>query len=362
MDQDSTYMVAASKVPMLKPEEIDLRWHMAMLTMRARGFLKNTGRKFLMNDNVTIGFDKSKVECYNRHKKGHFARECRALRSQDTKHKEAQEGLYLWKHLLQQLWYHVMVLVVMIGVIKLKKSLQQQQRGQELIGLKDYTRFSCEVMFVAQQDENVVEKEVDAAQVQVITVVTTSTILIDEVTLAQALTELKHTKPKAKAKGIVFHEPEESKTTTTTTTIIRISKSQDKDKAKMIEEPEQRLVNERAQEEEKEKEANIALIESWDDVQSKINMFDRAFKRVNTFVDYITELVKESSKKAEAKVIEGSSKRAGEELEQESSKKQKIDDDKDIVELNQLVKIIPDEEGIAINAIPLAIKPSSITD
>ncbi|GKE70470.1 hypothetical protein Tco_1528542 [Tanacetum coccineum] len=46
-------------------EEMDLRWQMAMLTMRARRFLKNTGRKFTVNGNETIGFDKSKVECYN---------------------------------------------------------------------------------------------------------------------------------------------------------------------------------------------------------------------------------------------------------------------------------------------------------
>ncbi|GJX73394.1 ribonuclease H-like domain-containing protein [Tanacetum coccineum] len=55
-------------------EEMDLRWQMAMLTMRARRFLKNTGRKLTVNGNETIGFDKSKVECYNCHKRGHFAR------------------------------------------------------------------------------------------------------------------------------------------------------------------------------------------------------------------------------------------------------------------------------------------------
>ncbi|GKA03779.1 ribonuclease H-like domain-containing protein, partial [Tanacetum coccineum] len=60
-------------------EEMDLRWQMAMLTMRARRFLKKTGRKFSVNGNETIGFDKSKVECYNCHKMGHFAREYRAL-------------------------------------------------------------------------------------------------------------------------------------------------------------------------------------------------------------------------------------------------------------------------------------------
>ncbi|GKD81588.1 ribonuclease H-like domain-containing protein [Tanacetum coccineum] len=70
-------------------EEIDLRWQMAMLTMRARRFLKNTGRKLIVNGNETIGFDKSKVKCYNYHKRGHFAKECRALRNQDNKNKES---------------------------------------------------------------------------------------------------------------------------------------------------------------------------------------------------------------------------------------------------------------------------------
>ncbi|GJT15897.1 ribonuclease H-like domain-containing protein [Tanacetum coccineum] len=70
-------------------EEIDLRWKMAMLTMMARRFLKNTRRRLTINSNENIGFDKSKVKCYNCHKKGHFARECRASRNQDNMNRES---------------------------------------------------------------------------------------------------------------------------------------------------------------------------------------------------------------------------------------------------------------------------------
>nr|GFA65038.1 hypothetical protein [Tanacetum cinerariifolium] len=76
-------------------EKIDLRWQMAMLTIRARRLLKSTERKFSMNGNKTIGFDKSKVECYNCNKKGHFARKCRAPRSQDTKYNERTRRIVL---------------------------------------------------------------------------------------------------------------------------------------------------------------------------------------------------------------------------------------------------------------------------
>nr|GEZ46475.1 hypothetical protein [Tanacetum cinerariifolium] len=57
---------------------MDLRWQMAMLTMRARRFLQNTGRNLGANGPTSMGFDMSKVECYNCHRKGHFTRECRS--------------------------------------------------------------------------------------------------------------------------------------------------------------------------------------------------------------------------------------------------------------------------------------------
>ncbi|GJT38607.1 hypothetical protein Tco_0938472 [Tanacetum coccineum] len=86
------------------------------------------------------------------------------------------------------------------------------------------------------------------------------------------------------------------------------------------------------------------------DFNSIKELFDKAFKRVNMFVDFRTDLV------------EGSSKRAGEKLEQESTKKQKVNDDKETAKLKQCLEIIPTEEEVTIDDIPLDVKSPRIVD
>ncbi|GJV96804.1 ribonuclease H-like domain-containing protein [Tanacetum coccineum] len=66
---------------------MDLQWEMAMLTIRARRFIKRTGKKLNINGQ-RVGFDKSKVECFNCHKHGHFARDYRFPRNQEFKGRE----------------------------------------------------------------------------------------------------------------------------------------------------------------------------------------------------------------------------------------------------------------------------------
>ncbi|GJW58943.1 putative ribonuclease H-like domain-containing protein [Tanacetum coccineum] len=68
-------------------EEMDLQWEMAMLTIKARRFIKRTGRRLDINGQ-RIGFDRSKVKCFNCHKNGYFARECRAPKIQENKGRE----------------------------------------------------------------------------------------------------------------------------------------------------------------------------------------------------------------------------------------------------------------------------------
>ncbi|GJX24839.1 ribonuclease H-like domain-containing protein [Tanacetum coccineum] len=48
-------------------EEMDLKWNMTLLSMRARKFNQRTGRKIIIDGSNTAGYDKLKVECFYCH-------------------------------------------------------------------------------------------------------------------------------------------------------------------------------------------------------------------------------------------------------------------------------------------------------
>ncbi|GJX06476.1 putative ribonuclease H-like domain-containing protein [Tanacetum coccineum] len=70
-------------------EEMDLKWQVAMLSIRVKRFYKKTRRKLIFNGKEPVSFDKTKVECFNCHRRGHFVRECRAPRNQENKNGDA---------------------------------------------------------------------------------------------------------------------------------------------------------------------------------------------------------------------------------------------------------------------------------
>ncbi|GJT07196.1 hypothetical protein Tco_0841658 [Tanacetum coccineum] len=107
---------------------------------------------------------------------------------------------------------------------------------------------------------------------------------------------------------------------------------------------EERLAREKAK---KEKEANIALIENGMIYRQKLIYFT------------CIQMGKIHLKTLGAELVEVK-KRGRTELIQENAKKQKVEDDKETTELKQCLEIIPDEEEVTIDAIPLAVKSPSI--
>ncbi|GJS72045.1 hypothetical protein Tco_0704886 [Tanacetum coccineum] len=116
---------------------------------------------------------------------------------------------------------------------------------------------------------------------------------------------------------------------------------------------------------------------SYDEIQK---LFDKEMKRVNTFVAMSSEAQESNEKKVEGSEEKTKSskkkslgkKRAVKEQQQESPKRQKLEDDKetdeyeeveayDIAELKKLL-VIKKDDDIAINVIPLATKPPVIVD
>ncbi|GJZ61656.1 hypothetical protein Tco_0617793 [Tanacetum coccineum] len=85
----STAYVDLEQLDEFDLEEMDLKWQVAMISMRLKKFYKKSGRKILFDGKEPVGFDKTKVECYNYHKTGHFAREYRSKGNQDNKGRDA---------------------------------------------------------------------------------------------------------------------------------------------------------------------------------------------------------------------------------------------------------------------------------
>nr|GEY91637.1 hypothetical protein [Tanacetum cinerariifolium] len=125
------YVSALPNVDTFSDAEMDLKWQMAMLTMRARRFLQRIGNNLGENGTTSIGFNMSKVECYNCYRRGHFAREC----SYDWSFQAEEEPTnYVTWHSTPQ------VLPVLIlrdnALVELRKKFEKAEQERDELKLK----------------------------------------------------------------------------------------------------------------------------------------------------------------------------------------------------------------------------------
>nr|GEU57143.1 putative ribonuclease H-like domain-containing protein [Tanacetum cinerariifolium] len=175
-------------------------------------------------------------------------------------------------------------------------------RDEDILGVNDQDDTSMFDVDKDLQGEKVVVEKVDAASIA--TAAATTAVSFDELTMAQTLVKIKNSRPKAKKPSTL-------------------------------------------------KNKSFAEIKE---------LFYKAMARINNFVDFRTEPVEKSTKKDIVEIAqEGSSKRAGDELEQEISKKQKIEDENESVELKRCLEIVPDDgDDVTIEATPLSSKSPTI--
>nr|GEU29821.1 hypothetical protein [Tanacetum cinerariifolium] len=228
--------------------------------------------------------------------------------------------------------------------IGLSARVESSAEEQSLVNktTKDQGRYNDEEMFDIDVINNVEVVVKDVNIVGIATAVTaaiTTDVFIDDITLAQALVEIKTSKPKAR--GIIMLEPSE---TSTTTTIPIYLKVQDKGKGYRKKSKELTI-----------KEKSRLFVELMDKRKKHFAKLRAEEQRRN-----LQPKLKRGIKLVKDKAVlthESSSKRAGDKLDQERSKKQKVEDDKESEELKRCLEIILDDgDDVTIDAIPLSIK------
>ncbi|GJY89779.1 hypothetical protein Tco_0504975 [Tanacetum coccineum] len=288
-----------------------------------------------------------------------------------------------------------------VDITELKKRVKKLEGKRKLKppGMKKLFKIgrSAQVVYLKMKKEvDMTKKDVSTTDPvttasEVVTTDSITTTIVDELTLARTLIEIKVAKPKAV-------------TTAATTTLTDVTKP--RARGVIVQEPNAELEEEEKLTRQREEYANIV---EWDNVQAMMDVDyelvarlqaeeqgeltieekSRLFvglmnKRKKHFarlraekqrskpqlrlkreIQYMdTELVKGGETKTK-----GSSKRAGEELESKNLKKQKldenveaeVDDDQEEAEMKTCMEIVPDDE-VAIDAIPLATKPLIIVD
>nr|GEW70163.1 putative ribonuclease H-like domain-containing protein [Tanacetum cinerariifolium] len=268
-------------------------------------------------------------------------------------------------------------------------------QGEEVVARQEKEVLLKETQYVQNVVEKVIEDitTADIEETVSIAALITTNVTLDELTIAQALVEIKKSKPKGvtttkiavtiptrpKAKGVIMQEPSEIPTTTT---IPKSSKFKDKGKEKsrlfmeLMDKRKKHFTKLRAEEQRrkpptKAQKRNQMCVylknmsgfthnqlknKSFDEVQKE---FDKTMSWIKLFVPMDSKVVKDQAAIAQ----DSNSKRVGDDLEQENAKKQRLEKENDSAELKRCLEIVPDDgDNVTIEATHSSSKSPTIVD
>ncbi|GJZ16765.1 hypothetical protein Tco_0552888 [Tanacetum coccineum] len=266
-----------------------------------------------------------------------------------------------------------------ITILKRRVKILEKKEGSRTHGLKILYKVGLSRRVESSGEEGLGEEDASKQERKINDIdADEGIILVDEttVTLAQALATLKSIKPKAK--GIIFKEPDESTTTTIPIPSIPIPlKVQDKGKGIMVEPEKPMKKKDQISLDEEKARLFVQFLEerrkhfAAKKAKEKRNKPPTRAQQRSIMCTYLKnmegwkpkDLKNKSFANIQVILDKAMKRRAGEELEQESSKKQKVEEDKESEELKRCLEIVSDDgDDVAIDATPLSIKSPTIVD
>ncbi|GJX07629.1 ribonuclease H-like domain-containing protein [Tanacetum coccineum] len=114
-------------------EEMDINWQIAMIAIRMKKFYKKTGRRVRVDGKAPVGFDKKKLECFNCHNTGHFARDCTAKGTHDGKKK--RDSFYQHQEAGKQEKNQMGLLTIDDGIVNWGEHTEDEETNHALMAI-----------------------------------------------------------------------------------------------------------------------------------------------------------------------------------------------------------------------------------